>query len=661
MTNDDKMDGLLVEPTKAEITPDEHAPDLDFLKRMFREAVSATDQQRRHAKEDRDYYDGPKQIDEATRKKFRSRGQPETYSNQITSTIGATLGLLDSNETQPEAVARTEAGEDAATIVTQVLRYQADKARLAQVLDATSESDFVEGICAAKIEIDAKDNCKVTAIPYQEFYYDPCSMAYDFKDASYLIHAYWSDLDVIKRKWPHASDSITLSGYECDGPEDKPDNRHYWVDGQRRRVMLVDNFYRDKKTGTWKRAIYTHSAILEHGDTGYLDDEGEHVCPIEALSFHVMQDGERRGMVRNLVSKQRQINGFEASLHRLVISNRTRVSTNAGTANPTDRDVARREAQRVDGVLPEGFDLVSDQTQYMELSQAIAALKQEIADASPGRAQIAQAGANTSGRARQILQQAGLAELSRAFGKFSDFEERIYRQMWFRARQFMNDQTMIRITNDAGVRQTLALNVPVVEQRMQPVMVPAVDPQTGQLVAGPDGQPTTRPAIDPHTGHPVMRPVTVQMGVHNEIAQMDVDVSINVVQTADTLRDEGKQKLMEWSAKTGVSPLDPSFKFLIKFIGIPDEAEIMRHYQECMQEAQQANASVQQAQQAAQQAQQQTQQQAVEARAQKDLAAAERDKSLAEKHQMDVQATGLDLAYREAMMQRGQDPDAPHH
>ena len=659
MNDDETMAGLFpAVPTEAP-EPDP-APSLDMLKRMFREAASATDQQRRNAREDRDFYDGPKQIDDAARAKMRKMRIPETYSNQIGSAIGATLGLLDSNDTAPEAVARNEDGEEAATIVTQVLRYSADKARLPVVLDATSESDLVEGICAAKIEVDGNDDAKVTALPYDEFYYDPRSMAYDFKDARYLIHAYWSDLDAIKRKWPHVQDSISLSGFDGDGPEDKPECRAYWVDGERRRVMLVDNFYIDHQTGTWKRAIYCHSVILEHGDTGYLDDQGQHICPIEALSYHVMRDGERRGMVRNLVPIQRKINGFEAALHRMAISNRVRVSNTAGTANPAERDLARREAQRTDGALPEGYDLAGTDPRYLEMTQAVATMKQEIADASPGRAQVAQAGANTSGRARQILQQAGLAELSRAFGKFQDFEERIYRQMWFRARQFMSEQKMIRVTDKAGARQTLALNVPIVETRHQPVMIPAVDPQTGQPIPGPDGQPAMRPAIDPMTGHPVMHAVTLQTGVKNELAQMDMDVTLKVVETADTLRDEGKAKLMEWSAKTGISPLDSNFKFMIKFFGIPDEAEILASYEECMAEAQQAAAPQQAAQQQAAQAQQQAQQTAMGARAQKDIAAAKRDETLAQKHQMEVQSAGLDLAYKQALLQHGLDPNSPH-
>jgi len=659
MTNDETLGGLLTPQTDDQNTPQgEPAPDFEMLRRMFREAASATDLQREHAKEDRDFFDGPHQIDDAARAKMRRMRVPETYCNKITSAIGATLGLLDSNQTQPEAVARNEDGEDAATIVTQILRYQADKTRLPAVLDATSENDLVEGICAAKIEIDQHDNCKVTHIPYENFYYDPCSMAYDFKDATYLIHAYWSDVSAVKRKWPAFADQIHCAGFQGDGPEDQPTSARYWVDPSRRRVMIVDNFYIDAATGKWKRAIYCHSTILEHGDTGYFDDQGESVCPIEALSFHVMRDGERRGMVRNLVPLQRKINGFEAALHRMAISNRVKVSSSAGTANPADRDLARREAQKTDGAMPEGYDIIQGDHRFTDMANAVALMKQEIDDAAPGRAQIAQAGANTSGRARQLLQQQGLAELARAFGKWEDFEERIYRQMWFRSRQFLTDQTMVRVTDNAGARQTLKLNVPVIETQLHPVMAPMLD-QTGQPVAGPDGQPVMRPAVHPLTGEVRHTPVPVQTATENDVATMDVDITLKVVQTADTLRDEGKQKLMEWSAKTGISLLDPSFKFAIKFLGIPDEQQVLAAYEECFQEAQQLNAPAQQEKaQAAQQAQS-VQAASAQAHAQREQAAAARDQTLAQKHEIEVQGALLDNAWKAAMLRAGHNPNTP--
>jgi hypothetical protein len=271
---------------------------------------------------------------------------------------------------------------------------------------------------------------------------------------------------------------------------------------------------------------------------------------------------------------------------------------------------------------------------------------------------MAQGGANTSGRARQLLQQQGLSELSRAFGKFEDFEERIYRQMWFRARQFMTDQQMIRVTDNAGARQTLELNVPIMEIQHHPVMAPQISASGGQVM-GPDGQPQMAPAVHPVTGQVKTTPVPTQIGTRNHIAEMDVDVTLTVVQTADTLRDEGKQKLMEWSAKTGISLLDPNFKFAIQFLGIPDQAEVLAAYEKCFAEAQQLNAPAEQAKaQAAQQAQA-VQAAAAQAHAQRENAAAARDETLAQKHQADIESINLMNTWRAAMLASGRNPDTP--
>jgi hypothetical protein len=641
MIKDDDLGAFDVIDEQLQVEPNpDPAPDFDMLRRMFREACSATETQRKNAREDRDFYDGPRQLDDASRAKMRRMRVPETYANKIGTAIGATLGLLDSNETYPEATGRNDDDDASASLVTQILRYQADVTRLPKVLDSASENDLVEGICAAKIEVDSRDNCLVTHIPYDEFYYDPHSRENDFADANYLIHAYWSDVSAVKRKWPQFKDQITTSSFSGDGPEDKPDAARFWVDGDRRRVMLVDNFYKDASTGEWKRAIYCHSTILEYGPSGYLDDEGRHICPIEGLSFHIMRDGERRGMVRNLVPLQRKINGMEAALHKMAISNRVQF-TGGASGNPVDRETARKEAQRTDAAMPEGWSIMSQDGRFMEMAQAVAGMKQEIEDASPARAQIAQAGANTSGRARQMLQQSGLTELSRNFGQWENFEERIYRQMWFRVRQFMTEQTMIRITDNAGAKQTLHINVPVVETRMQPV----VDPQTGQ------------PLVDPMTGQPRLQPVQVQTGTHNELAQLDIDIKLTVVQTADTLRDEAQQKLLDFTARNGVSLLDPSVEFLLEFLNFPGKDLMLAKWREIRNQAQQQQAQAQQAQQAQAQQMQAVQAQSQQAHAAREQAAAQRDQTLAAKHEQEVQGAQLDNAWKAAMLNAGRDPN----
>lgn len=89
--NNDELNGLLTAFDEQPAKP-AHDVDIDFLRGMFREAASASETHRKNAREDRDLYDGPRQLDDASRAKFRRMRLPETYSNRITSAIGATLG-----------------------------------------------------------------------------------------------------------------------------------------------------------------------------------------------------------------------------------------------------------------------------------------------------------------------------------------------------------------------------------------------------------------------------------------------------------------------------------------------------------------------------------------------------------------------------------------
>ncbi len=658
--NNDDPNGLLAQPTDDpnSIPASDPAPDQDKLRRMFREAAEATDEQRRHAREDRDYFDGPHQIDRAMRAKLQKMRVPEVYHNKIKQSVSRVLGLMDSNETSPEAIARNADGENAADLVTEILRYQADHTELNSTLAYVSQDYFVEGIGAVKVEVDHKDNCDVQHLRYDEFYYDPHSIKADFSDASYLIHAYWTDIKAVRRMWPDVADQVSFTSFADNvGPEDAPVNAKYWIDTTGKRVMLVDCYYEDDATGSWKRAIYTHSAILEHGDSGYQNDQGDYISPILAISYHVMREGERIGMVRDLKPLQQTINGLEASFHRLAVSNRVKMTPNSD-GDPSERDLARREAQRADGALPRGWDLAGNDPRMSAISAQLAALNAELDNAAPGNAQLAQAGANTSGRARQMLAQAGLADLSRAFGRFEVFGKSIYERMWWVARQYMTDRTMMMVTDNAGARQTLTINDPVIEQQMQPVMVPHIDPQTNQQIAHPvTGQPMVRQAIHPLTGQPLKQPVNVHVATNNHLAVMDMQITLKVVPLADTLRGEAKQQLMEWSAKSGISPLNPAFKMLIQISDIPDKQEILRLYAECVAEDQQQQAPAQAAQQQAAQTQQTISAQAAQAHAAREQAAAARDQTVALKHEQETKMMALDNAWKAMALQRGINPN----
>jgi hypothetical protein len=142
-----------------------------------------------------------------------------------------------------------------------------------------------------------------------------------------------------------------------------------------------------------------------------------------------------------------------------------------------------------------------------------------------------QESAGQSGRARLVSQQAGLTELARPLARLSNWELRVYRQIWMRAKQFKTDPWFIRVTNDVRAPEFLTVNEPVMGMVMQPVAGPMVSL-----------------SLNPETGQPC-RTALRSMGVvsmNHRLAELDVDIILDTVADTATWRRKCGQSLSSW-------------------------------------------------------------------------------------------------------------------
>jgi hypothetical protein len=240
-------------------------------------------------------------------------------------------------------------------------------------------------------------------------------------------------------------------------------------------------------------------------------------------------------------------------------------------APPVDADLVRQEAARADGVIPTGWQTVQAQDMATGNLNMLAEAKESLSRMVPvAISQDLREGTATSGRARQVAQQAGLTQFGRGFGRFNDFEERIYRSLWQTQQQFLTDEAYIRITDNPKAPEFLKINEPVMGMVMQPV----ADPATGQ------------PVIDPMTGQPAMMPTMGQVGVNNRIAEMDMDIIISATPDTIALEQEVFDSLMEL-VRSGVDPFSPQFQLLLQLAPLPDKTGIMEKIEALQQKMQQ--------------------------------------------------------------------------
>lgn len=570
----------------------------DRYRKMFDESREALQGTRLNAELCRDYFDD-KQLSRKAKALLRRRGQPEVIRNRIKPAVNGILGILQQAKVDPRGLPRNPDDENAADVCSKTLRYIADVNRFHVKKVDAADNHIVEGIAAFIVEASgAGDKAKVpiTQIPYSEFFYDPRSREADYSDARYMGIAKWVYADDLARMYPDYEPEIeaaaagvwsTQFGAPDNTWDDKPDNVLPWIDKRNRRLMVVEMYHRDTQ---WMRCVFFAGGVLEKAVSAYLDDDDQPMNPIEASSCFIDRENRRYGVVQSMLFMQDEINARASRALHLTNSRQLQA---ADPNNPptTSADEARAEAARADGVIPTGWQTTSTTDMAAGNLALLSDAKAEIDRMAPTPAVLGQsAGADSSGRSKQVTQQAGMTELARPLGRFEDLENRVYRQAWLRARQFWTAPMWVRVTDDEGVAEFLQINKPVMGQVPQPV----VDPATGQ------------PAIDPMTGQPVIRMTEGQVGTENEIAKMGMDIEVDTVPDTANLNAETFAALLPLAPQM-MQAYGPkaTFDVLFKLSPFPNKAEVRAKLDEGAkevqaQQAQQAQMQQQMAQQAAQ-------------------------------------------------------------
>lgn len=557
---------LILAPPKPAVA----APELTDLRKMFDESRAQLDDPRKAQEKDRDYYDGPEQLNSDVRAVLKMRGQPEIYTNRVRPAIDGILGVLEGSRVDPRCYPRNPTDDNAADVATKTLRFIADKARFDETKLDCAETFLIEGECAAIIEGDAED-VTVKQIRWEEFFFDPRSRRPDFKDAAYLGFAKWISMDTVagmfSEKWAEFGSSVENGVGASETWGDRPFDMSQWVDRKQRRVLIVTLFH--VRGGEWMRCVYCSAGVLEYGPTGYADDKGRSLCPIEAASCYVDKKNRRYGRVRDMVPIQDEINARRSRL--LHLANSRQIQEIAQGAAMVDAETARAEASRSDGVIPTGWqlvptaDLASGQAMLMQES------KSEIDRMGPTPAVLGRSeGSSQSGRSRMVLQQAGMTELARPLGRFSEWENRVYRQMFWRAKQFWQAPMWIRVTDDLKAPEFIQVNEPVMGQVMQQMQAP-------------DGSVIQVPGIGP-------------VGAKNRLADLDMDIIVETVPEQANLQSEVFGEMIEL-VRGGIDPFSPHFELLIEMSPLADKARILERVKGHREKQAEAAQAQQQAQQ----------------------------------------------------------------
>lgn len=569
------------------------APSTTKLRKMFLHYQNNCSEHREDAFRDRRYYDG-NQISAAWQKNLAENDMPMVPINLIKDNITAHIGLVAAQQSEVRAFARTQAGAPAAETATKLMRYAIDAAQIEAKFRENSSQFFIEGIGAMLIECD-NENIFVMPIDFRDFIYDPNSRRSDFSDAKWMGFSRWLPADDIAEAYPEAFEQIspnrdTADFYDLDiangfGKDTDDQLGHSpWIDNQKM-IRVVEMYYLEG--GQWLNVVWCHKGVLDHGPSQYMDDRGVSLCPIVAEACHTMADpdskNQRYGQVRDLVYPQDDYNARRhAALKYMMSKTIQQVDPNA---QPVDADTLRAEAQKRIVIMPTGYQIQdvsvsAEQVQFMQMAG------EEIQRLSPAAAVTGtNLPADASGRSRQVAAAGGRLSLTPILSRVQDWRENIYRHVWFRINQYWHAPMEVRITGDVNAPKYLKINTPQVEEVEQPI----VDPQTGQ------------PMFDPITGSIATEMVPQVVGVHNEVATMDMDFKITTVEQHNNLEQEVWDSLMQMMSSLGVAPGTPEFRMALDWAPIPNKTEVIERYDSQMAKQQEDNAGQAQVQQQMQQ------------------------------------------------------------
>lgn len=490
-----------VDPTQVGDLTDAGLFPLARLQKQFEAYLADKQEEIEEAKDARRFYHGVQWTADEI-KILSGRGQPPTTYNKVARKVDGIVGISEKQRQDPKAYPRNPGDEQGADVASVTVRYIMERNEWTSKKPHALRQAIAEGIGGIEFRLIQGDegdpDIELAAVEMEDFFYDPASIRPNFTDARYMGLTKWLDVDEAVELFPDQEEEIRGlidSGSSYSTNSDR-DNR--WVRRAEYRVRMVEHWYRSK--GEWCWAFYIGSTILKEGTSPFFDERAKTMVRFQMFSAMSDQDGDRYGIVRNLKPIQKEINQRVSILLRLALTRR--LIGEQGAVD--DWDIARKEWARPDGivVVNPGKNIKPDDTQAQVAEHT--ALLQLALNEMEGYYNMnpaALAGPqskNLSGRAVNLLQAPGLAELVMLLINYRNWIIRVYRTSWNMAQRFWTSERWIRVTDDEKIAQFVQLNGMQLDQYGRPALVNALGALDVDIILdeGPDVQNMMQDAFD---------------------------------------------------------------------------------------------------------------------------------------------------------------------
>lgn len=491
----------------------------------------------------RAYYDSDQWTD-AEKQKLANQKQAATVINRCKPKVDALMGMERANRTTAKAHPRTPKETGGAEAATEAVRFCLQDNMFERARSDAWENMLIEGTGGIEVIVKPKDDSYkviIRQIMWDRLIWDPHSRRKDFSDSRYLGQVVWMDYDEAVALYPDAKDVLEDMQSGSTTWDDKP----RWMDNTRRRVKIVELYYR-KDDGDWWYACFTRGGWCHAPKVSpYKNEEGETEHAYEFASLFVDREGGRYGSLRQVLDVQDEINKRRSKALHLMSVRQTFGSAGA----VPDVNKARKELAKPDGhveiaygelnkdfgVLPTGdmaqaqFNLLTEAKMEMDLVGANSATQ--------GKDKTVQSGVAL--RQRELT---GQTELAPMFDMLKNLDIRVYRKTWNRIKQYWKAEMWLRVTDDENNLKFVGLNKPMTQGEM-------MLKQAQEQGAPPEQLQAMQQQI---AQDPNMQQV---VSTENDIVNMDVDIVMDDAPDTVTQEVEDFQAMAEM-VKSGF-PIPP--------------------------------------------------------------------------------------------------------
>jgi hypothetical protein len=395
-------------------------------------------------------------------KVLKQRQQPLITFDRTARKIDSLGGTIRRLRTDPKAYPNTPNGEQGAEVATQVIRTICDASFNEDIEVECCKDALIHGFGVDELILRAGDkgdpDLGFEYVDPKTFFYDPRSLRSNFQDTRFHGVYKWADIDELDALSEGAADRVrdSIGNDAAYITAFDTDRENMWID-IRRRVRLIDHWY--KEGSVWKWCLHTGTVEIMSGVSPFKNQRGQSISKYNAFACMVDIDGDHYGFIRRLRGPQDAMNQHRSKAMHLMNTRQIKIKEGA----VDNVEATRREAARPDGTLVyrgmrEDLEILQPDQEFLQQTTYYQDAKQEIDTFGPNQQLIQQFGQNVSGRAANILQQAGLAELGPFLKNFRMWKLQRYEAAWCAAQQYWTADRFLRVTENGDAYQFMQIN-----------------------------------------------------------------------------------------------------------------------------------------------------------------------------------------------------------